>query len=115
MTVMRNSSHLRLERSNPRERGEAHHYGALLHTELWSVPTLGRRAGTRRLRGDVLVDPEQVRRVVAALDLHQALVVGAVALAHTPGALVSLEEVDVGAARGVRVDRVVVPARPVAD
>ena len=64
-------------------------------------------------RQDVLVDPEHVVRVVRRLDLREAGVVRAVGRLHARLALVH-HEVDVGAARRVRVQRLPVADRPVA-
>src|SRR4051812_36482910 len=74
-----------------------------------------REAG--RLRGrraDVLVDPEDVLRVVLGLDPRESVVVVAVRRLHALLARVAFaHEVHVAAARRVRVDRVPVPDAPV--
>src|SRR3954451_8071307 len=74
----------------------------------------GRDGGGRSARLDVLVDPEEVLRVVRRLDAGQAVVVVAVARAHPLLALVH-HHVHVRAAGRVGVQRVEVVDGPVPD
>ena len=60
---------------------------------------------------DVLIDPEKVLGVVAALDLDQAVVVAAVVVAHPP-AVIIVHEVDIAPGLGIGRHGVRVVAHP---